>query len=661
MAKLRWTLLLFALGIALPATLIVLRATESLELENSFRHETVAERIFDEMERSLSDFLLREEARPPGDYSTPGFDGGPASADRSFGPPSEAFDRADEAFILGWFSLDGSGKPQVLARQQSNRSRIEVALNEAHGPRADSRAFPQESEALAEYSKKGVDPVVADLKTPAPGRTQSLGHSRTDRLALAEDAPKDAKESNAYEVLQNLNRAGSLRSERQSRALRKSDSRTGSAEASAAPKLEQKGGVSKPASPIPPSSPSSFSALAPLEGEESPDPAPLDQDQGAAPQRMLEAVARDEGQNAPIVDPLIGRETEGGTLVLTRSVWHGERVERQGIVLDRPSLIAWLSGQVLTQTGLAQHAKLDFTAIAGSTSEGEHRYLHRFAEPFDDLTARLDLEPLPGLGTTRAIHALALLLALSGLIGLYAVDRMTRVVLEFAQRRSNFVAAVSHELKTPLTAIRMYGEMLRDGLVSSESRRAEYYATITDESERLSRLIDNVLEFSRLEQNQRDLDLVVGGLADAVRTASEKLRTRVEREGFDLLLDLPETLPRVHYDRDAITQILFNLVDNALKYARGADLKTIEIRLAAKSNGVELGVRDHGPGVSPSQCERIFEPFYRIGEELTRTTEGTGIGLALVRELSSEMGGSVRAARPTQGGFEVVVTLPPAQ
>jgi signal transduction histidine kinase len=205
----------------------------------------------------------------------------------------------------------------------------------------------------------------------------------------------------------------------------------------------------------------------------------------------------------------------------------------------------------------------------------------------------------------------------------------------------------------------MYGEMLRDGLVPSEEKRAEYYATITDESERLSRLIDNVLEFSRLEQKRRDLRLVVGSLSEAIRDAAEKLRTHIEREGFRLELDLDDGLPAVQFDRDAVTQLVFNLVDNALKYARHAEKREIEIGLHLENERVELRVRDFGPGVPEEQLRRVFEPFYRIGEELTRTTEGTGIGLALVKELAEGMGARVLGHNATGGGFEVSIAFEP--
>jgi signal transduction histidine kinase len=237
---------------------------------------------------------------------------------------------------------------------------------------------------------------------------------------------------------------------------------------------------------------------------------------------------------------------------------------------------------------------------------------------------------------------------------------MVSVVVHFAERRSNFVAAVSHELKTPLTAIRMYGEMLRDGLVSSDEKRHEYYGTISDESERLSRLIDNVLEFSRLEKGNHELSMSAGQIGGLVREIAEKLRPHAEREGFALCVEVDPELPPVRFDRDALFQMVFNLVDNAMKYAKGADRHEVVIRCARDDRGsVLLSVRDYGPGVSRRMLGKVFEPFFRGEQELTRTAQGSGIGLALVKELGEAMGAAVTGANAEDGGFRVSIAFPP--
>jgi signal transduction histidine kinase len=234
---------------------------------------------------------------------------------------------------------------------------------------------------------------------------------------------------------------------------------------------------------------------------------------------------------------------------------------------------------------------------------------------------------------------------------------MVAVTVGFAERRSNFVAAVTHELKTPLTSIRMYAEMLRDGMVESEAKRDEYYSTITAESERLSRLIDNVLEFSRLEQGTRELNLVVGSVAPVLEEAARLLEPHAREIGFRLRVEIEPSLPPVRFDRDALTQVVFNLVDNALKYARDAGDREVVLHAGASGDGVVISVRDRGPGVPPRHLSKIFDPFYRGENELTRRSRGTGIGLALVKGLSEQMGGVVDGGNAPDGGFEVSLRL----
>jgi signal transduction histidine kinase len=237
------------------------------------------------------------------------------------------------------------------------------------------------------------------------------------------------------------------------------------------------------------------------------------------------------------------------------------------------------------------------------------------------------------------------------------VYRRVAAAIHFSERRSNFAAAVSHELKTPLTAIRMYAEMLRDGMVTDEKTRRSYLDTITSESERLTRLINNVLEFSRLERRAHELVLVAETPLPTLRAALRTLEPHARAQGFALREEASEALPAVRFDRDALQQILFNLIDNALKYARSAERKEIEISCASCPGGAALRVRDFGPGVAREHEPHLFEPFYRGGDELTRQTQGTGIGLALVRELAVRMGASVSAQNCADGGFAVELRL----
>ena len=216
---------------------------------------------------------------------------------------------------------------------------------------------------------------------------------------------------------------------------------------------------------------------------------------------------------------------------------------------------------------------------------------------------------------------------------------------------------MTHELKTPLTAIRMYGEMLRDGIVASDAKRQEYYRHITAESERLSRLINNVLEFARLEKGTRDVALVTGSVLPVIREAVDLVRPHLDAEGFAVAIETDGELPPVRFERDALLQVLLNLIDNAVKYTGDGDGKRIVLGLERDGDGVRIVVRDHGPGVPERHLPHVFEPFYRGERELTRRSKGTGLGLALVRGLVERMGGRVAGRNGPGGGFEVTIAL----
>jgi signal transduction histidine kinase len=363
------------------------------------------------------------------------------------------------------------------------------------------------------------------------------------------------------------------------------------------------------------------------------------------------------------VYPMVGRLIDGDHLLLYRMVLQGEQGFRQGLVVDVPALFRRLDEAVVGSSRLAAFVVLDF--FAGGESPPKtvgadgYEFVHHFAEPFDALGVRLLLEPLPDVAGAGYLYAIAVLLLVSVTVGLFALYRMVAVTVRFAERRNDFVAAVTHELKTPLTAIRMYAEMLRDGMVHDEAKRSEYYGTISAESERLTRLINNVLEFSRLEQGARDVNLVAGPLGPVVIEAAELLRPHALEGGFELDVVIDPDLPSVRFDRDAVIQVVFNLVDNAFKYARDSGDRRVTIRCAREGDGVVVAVRDRGHGVAAKHLSRIFEPFYRGESELTRTAKGTGIGLALVRGLADTMGAAVSSRNLPDGGFEVALRFHP--
>jgi signal transduction histidine kinase len=670
MRRVRLALLGLALAVALPVGILLARALQAAEAERQIRHDAVAGRAFDEMERVLTAWLEREEARP---FDAYGFYRGEGAA-RIRTPLSQ---EPSEPFVVGAFQVDPDGtvhtplrpRDEAFARERGDwppdadiERRVDRVL-------ALARALPERPR----RRRAAVEVAKADEEAPDAAGGVSFGvlmappEQQADRAVpsalsrspapLEKEAPepKGGRErASAYEVLDSLNRAASLRAERRQKVTR-------------APRaaVEAERGVSFPQS-----------AHAPADRARAPRSEPAGAATGAADARRERSPAeapsspKREDDDATVriaLDPMIGvplgdRDT-ADTMALYRTVVVGEQGFRQGLVIDLSELGRYLDDQILRTGRLAGRAAATFgpPGLPGARpSSSDYSFVHRFGEPFDALAVRLDLAALEGAGDDRPLYALLVLMVVLTGAGLFAVDRLTGVAVEYAERRSNFVAAVSHELKTPLTSIRMYGEMLRDGLVPDESKRAEYYGTITDESERLSRLIDNVLEFSRLEKGGRELSLVAGDVTDVVREAAERLAPHADRAGFSLRVEAPDDLPPVTFDRDALLQVLFNLVDNAIKYAAGAARREIVLSVARDGAGVALSVRDFGPGVPSGRLERIFEPFYRGESELTRRARGTGIGLALVRELTSAMGARVEGDAPEGGGFRVRLTFGPA-
>ena len=252
-----------------------------------------------------------------------------------------------------------------------------------------------------------------------------------------------------------------------------------------------------------------------------------------------------------------------------------------------------------------------------------------------------------------AVITVVLLAVTLGLAGLW---RNAQAQLRLARKKDDFISAVSHELRTPLTSIRMYAEMLEKNWVKSKDKAADYYRNMRQESERLSRLIENVLDFSRIQRGRKRYDFSLGDINKSVAGVVEMMRPCAAQNGFSIETHLGR-LGQTTFDADAVTQIVVNLLDNAVKYARNAEDKTIIVRTKADREFTVIEVEDHGPGVPHRQHKKIFEEFYRIGAESTRETTGTGLGLALVKRFAQAHNGFVEIinARPKGAIFRVAL------
>jgi len=328
----------------------------------------------------------------------------------------------------------------------------------------------------------------------------------------------------------------------------------------------------------------------------------------------------------------------------------------------------WLPEEVRALGGDRKIAILDEVArpIFGQpVRERDARFLHEASfgktlyawrvqmlpKNVEELQAQAETERLLGV---LLIPVSTLIIA----VGLAVVWLTVIAERRTSRMKSDFIANVSHELKTPLSLIRMFGELLASGKHKGESSSREYAEIITREAERLSHLIDNVLDFARIERGKASYDFAEGRLDEVVERALDVCRYRVEKEKMRLRTEIESGLPAIRMDENAMTLVLLNLIDNAVKYA--ADGKDVEVALSRAPGGVRLAVRDRGPGIPPEEQSRIFERFYRARSARDRNVRGSGIGLALVKHIVEAHGGRLAVDSVLGQGATFTVTLPAA-
>jgi signal transduction histidine kinase len=267
---------------------------------------------------------------------------------------------------------------------------------------------------------------------------------------------------------------------------------------------------------------------------------------------------------------------------------------------------------------------------------------------------------VPATSVPRILYAagIGLILAVTFLAG-YLLLRDVSREMEVAEMRSHFVASVSHELKTPLTAIRMFAETLAMGRVANEQTRSEYLQTVVSESERLSRLVDNVLDFSRIERGKKIYRMQRAFLPDIVRAAAKAMQYPLTQHGFTLTVSIEDQVPSalsIVADADALEQAVLNLLANAMKYS--GDARDIDLRLDHSDSEAIIQVTDRGIGIALEDQPRIFEKFYRVRSSHSDRVPGTGLGLTLATHIVKAHGGSLKVASEPGRGSTFSICLP---
>jgi signal transduction histidine kinase len=248
------------------------------------------------------------------------------------------------------------------------------------------------------------------------------------------------------------------------------------------------------------------------------------------------------------------------------------------------------------------------------------------------------------------------------LLAAAAVAVLLQGVMTLSERRAAFVSAVTHELRTPLTTFRMYAEMLRDGMVPDGLQRQQYLETLHAEANRLSHLVENVLSYARLERsrpNRRRDAVTIEALLDRVQS---RLEDRARQAEMQLVVEADETARAVAVRTDpaAVEQILFNLVDNACKYAASSGDPRIHLQIKPAARCVEVCISDHGPGINGRQAKRLFQPFCKSATDAANSAPGVGLGLALARRLAHDLGGRLQFQPNPSAGAAFALVLPRA-
>jgi signal transduction histidine kinase len=308
------------------------------------------------------------------------------------------------------------------------------------------------------------------------------------------------------------------------------------------------------------------------------------------------------------------------------------------------------------------HAPKDSTPwVASPNWDGEEPEMERtFADVFPSLVLAIKYQGTTvadiGMKFLRFHYTVLAALCVLMVGGIWLTYRNVSREMNLARLKSDFVANVSHELRTPLALIRLYAETLELGRLTAKEKYQEYFRIIREESERLTALINNILDFSRIEAGRKEYEFKETNLADLVRSTLDSYRFQIEQNGFAFEENISSDVPPVIVDREAIARSLLNLVNNALKYSK--DQKYIGVSLYRANSRVNLEVRDHGIGIAANEQEKIFEKFYRCGDPLVHNIKGSGLGLSLVQHIARAHGGEVLVESTPEKGSKFTIALP---
>ncbi len=646
MKRLQILILIFCVTLSVPLGYFVLRTYRGLEQEEAATLSYFANTLFDKVEAALETLVQQEEGRAIDEYNfymSPSE--GRYNENRS---PLSAL--PTQKYILGYFQNNPDGSFQTPLAQ---------AGKSVTADRKDAVArLEQANRIFNRIRTTDTDKIIVP---PAP------------KLADAEQKPQSRFAEKYLDL---------TRSQEPKTRLGQKEKRFEKVTVAQAKNLARQEIGAAAGSPTPPAATPSESA--PGRGPDT--EATLmdaDRDRAAKMDRRREPYAeeteavetgeaaaetRDEENFQVEVAPLQSVLIDTDQIFIFRRIMINQKIYRQGFILKVRAFLDDLVQNYFIAQPMAAYANLRLQVTdqgqeiarvqAGiSTRKPEFVLMRAFPSPFAFLNATLSCDEIPRSAGRNTLMVMMVVLAAIFLIGLFAIYKSVRAIVDLSERRSQFVSSVTHELKTPLTNIRMYIEMLEQGIAKDSEREQEYFQIINSEGSRLSRLINNVLDLAKLEKKQRPLNLAQGTFEEVVTEVQTVMQAKLQQEGFNLKI-VQEDIRPFKYDREAMIQVLINLIENSVKFCQSAINKEITIRIYQESNGVKIAVSDHGPGIPRHALKKVFDDFYRVDNTLSRKTRGTGIGLALVKKFITLIGGNVTAENNPEGGCRITISLP---
>lgn len=672
--RLALLLLVFFLALAVPTSILVYQAYGQLKWEAFYQHQQLARELTLRIDSSFSELIEREEARPFTDYQFLNVAGTEGSVFLQRSPLSTFPVESEVPGLLGYFQVDVAGQlrsPIVpdanasvygisaieLQRRQQLENHIRDILDKNRlVSKRDLPVSPEPGRIEAEESMIASAPMVSALESYSSGAVRSDSDDSSDVSAGEKNLGQsvfDEITAQKHKIPQDTSKAEQLKDLKLEDTYRVAEKVLPKEFGLAAKKVVEVKRSRKEKVNIP----------------------ELVSEQVVAQERRIEPLSESEfdlseqALNQQVtrirtfeseVDPMEFALLDSGYFVLFRRVWQNGDRYIQGLLIDQSAFINQLITPAFRESSLSSMSELIVTYRGGvvqqlaaqysrlyepsaSRTESDLLYQSRLISPFGNIELIYSLARLPIGAGGRVILWSALVLGIVLVGGLFMLYRLGMRQIALAKQQQNFVSAVSHELKTPLTSIRMYGEMLREGWADNEKKKS-YYDFIFHESERLTRLINNVLQLARMSRNEQAANLSIMTVGEALRDLKPRLESQLESSGFELIIDGEGGVDdrQIKIDIDWFIQIFINLIDNAVKFSANGDLKRVQLNYQLmQGNTIQFSVRDYGPGIAPDQMKNIFKLFYRSENELTRETVGTGIGLALVQQLVSSMEGRV--------------------